>query len=358
MGPPGSFQLLMTSDAKCPGYLLPVTGTGIANSCLACDFPMEPLSAGSNDGYFFCRHCHLVRVWPSPSEETLQRYYADFYQVDRENYMRGIKRNGKRLLNALSRQNAAGRLLEIGSSWGGFLTLAASHGWKVAGVELSPETARWAEERGGHEVHCGSLASSPFVGRGQFDVVVAWHVIEHLVDPLEFLRQVYSCLKPGGIMALRTPNIASFVAQVNGRLWEWFEAPTHLTLFSPRGLAKLVERAGFRAETIGTSRGDAHNPWVEILRGTMVRAGAKTHLKKLLGWQEAGPSSGTQARESVGGRASRRVRMWTQLDRSADVALFFLYPAELALNLSGRGSEIFLLARRADGAVETQHANL
>jgi 2-polyprenyl-3-methyl-5-hydroxy-6-metoxy-1,4-benzoquinol methylase len=348
----------MTSNTRCADYLLPDTGAGVGSRCLACDSPMEPLSTGRNDGYFFCRHCHLVRVWPPPTEETLQRYYADSYQVDRDNYMHGIKRNGEHLLNALARQTAAGRLLEIGSSWGGFLTLAASRGWKVAGVELSPDTAHWACEHDGHEVHCGTLASSPFIGRGQFDVVVAWHVIEHLVDPLEFLGQAYSCLKPGGIIALRTPNIASFVARVNGRLWEWFGAPTHLTLFSPRSLAKLVERAGFRGETVSTSRGDAHNPWVEILRGTMVRARAKTHLKKILGWQGTDSSSGSPTRESVRGTRNRRARILAKLDRSADVALFFLYPAELLLNRFWGGSEIFLLARRSDKAVEIHQANL
>jgi 2-polyprenyl-3-methyl-5-hydroxy-6-metoxy-1,4-benzoquinol methylase len=320
--------------------------------CLACNIPMEPFRAAQEDGYFLCRRCSLVRVSPPPTEEALRNYYAECYQVDRENYMRGIQRNGENLLRLLKRQSSVGRVLEIGSSWGGFLTFAASHGWRVAGVELSPEAACWAREHGAPEVHCGTLASSPFLGGGEFDAVVAWHVIEHLVDPLEFLRQAYSCLRPGGILALRTPNIASFAARVNGRAWEWFGAPAHLALFSPVALARVVERAGFQILETHTLRGDSHNPWLETVRGTLIRSGIGAQLKAWLGWKRVEPDAALHHQMSRG--QNRRMQSLARLDRAADVVLFPLYPCEMLINSLHGGAEIFLVARRADAIKETR----
>ena len=323
--------------------------------CLACDAPMEALCTGREDGYFSCRHCCLVRAWPPPTAEALKSYYADSYEVDRENYIRGVNQNGENLLGLLTQRSGVGRLLEVGCSWGGFLALAESRGWKVAGVELSPEPARWAREREALEVHLGTLESSPFVGCGQFDVVVAWHVIEHLIDPLEFLRQAYSCLKPGGILALRTPNVASLIARMNGRAWEWFGAPAHLTLFSPAALDRTVQRAGFQIQEIRTRRGDANNPWFEFIRGIAVRASAGARIKKFLGWHANNPALRTRGDVHV--RGSRRMQTLAQLNRVANVAFFFLYPAELLLNRFGGGSEIFLLGRRVAHQRESEAAN-
>lgn len=333
----------MKTDMRCSGYSMPALDAEAETRCPACEAPVQPLYADHKDNYFLCRRCCLLRVWPAPTEEALKSYYADSYEVDHENYIRGVERNGERLLAILTRQSSVGRLLEIGCSWGGFLAFAKLRGWNVAGVELSPEPARWAREHEALNVHLGTLASSPFVGCEQFDVVAAWHVIEHFIDPLEFLRQAHSCLRPGGILALRTPNVASLVARMNGRTWEWFGAPAHLTLFSPQGLARLTERAGFHIENIRTRRGDARNPWLEMVRGTLMGVGAGKRIKGILGWEEG---NSELVRGASHFRRKQRIRLLGRLDRLADGGLFFLYPVELLLNLLGRGPEILLLARR------------
>jgi SAM-dependent methyltransferase len=314
--------------------------------CSACDAQTIPADSAREGGYFYCPGCHLVQVWPRPSEKDLASYYDQTYQVDRNNYLQRIKRDGADLLKLITARPGMKDLLEVGSSWGGFLALAKSRGFNVKGVEISPQAARWAQERENLDIHCGTLASSPFVGRGEFDLVVAWHVIEHLIDPLEFLRQARSCLRPGGLLALRTPNVASLVSRANGRAWEWFGAPTHLTLFSPQGLARITTRAGFCLETIRTRRGDAHNPWFELVRGTLLRAGFGAHIKKSLGWEDRGLQE-RQMQEECDGEA-RRVRTLSKMDAAFDGVLFFLYPAEYVLNLCGRGPELLYLGRFAN----------
>ena len=51
------------------------------------------------------------------------------------------------------------------------------------------------------------------------DVVVLWHVLEHLLDPPTSLREVHRVLKPGGLLFIATPNPESLTARLIGQRW-------------------------------------------------------------------------------------------------------------------------------------------
>jgi len=53
-----------------------------------------------------------------------------------------------------------------------------------------------------------SISSSQH--KGPYDVITLWHVIEHLPNPWEILDAVYASLKPGGVLALASPNSDTF----------------------------------------------------------------------------------------------------------------------------------------------------
>ena len=67
------------------------------------------------------------------------------------------------------------------------------------------------------EIHGAALAGTDVVFSGaplpyadaRFDAVVSMDVVEHLVDPLPWLRDALRVLKPGGLLFLTTPNYAS-----------------------------------------------------------------------------------------------------------------------------------------------------
>lgn len=81
----------------------------------------------------------------------------------------------------------------------------------------------------------------------EFDAVTAGEVIEHLEDPVSFLRNAYWVLKPGGRLILSTPNpfcVTQIITEVFTGLPDG-QPRDHLMFFSQRWLKKLLNREGF-----------------------------------------------------------------------------------------------------------------
>ena len=125
--------------------------------------------------------------------------------MNHDNYLQSVARRAGGELDWLESFVPGGRLLEVGCSWGKFIDVARDRGWKVSGVELSAKSSTSARNELHLDVFTGKLEDSPFVGTQAIDLVISWHVIEHVPDPLSFLRACRSCLRPGGYLVLKTP---------------------------------------------------------------------------------------------------------------------------------------------------------
>lgn len=137
-----------------------------------------------------------------------------------------------------------GKLLDIGCATGKFLEMARSNGWDVYGVEISAYAANRARNRG-LNVHTGTLESASY-DTGFFDIITAFDVLEHLVDPKGFLHEVRRILKPGGTFILLTPNAGAYRAKTLGDQWIGFTASLEHTLyFTPDSLRTILR------ETLG-----------------------------------------------------------------------------------------------------------
>src|SRR5207245_2811653 len=64
---------------------------------------------------------------------------------------------------------------------------------------------------------------------------------------------------PGGRLVVSVPNLASLAFHWFGAAWIGLDLPRHLTHFTPRTLARMLERAGFEVERVQPIR---HNSWL------------------------------------------------------------------------------------------------
>ena len=223
--------------------------------------------------YLQCPTCGLVLLHPVPDEELLRTYYNDAYQVDFDSYFKGVRRRSKTILEELSKHFPnRGRLLEVGCSYGGFLAEARRDGWDVTGIELSETAASYAREQLGLRVLSGSVHDHLQKLAEPYQAVALFHVIEHVPNPVQLLEMCRRLIKPKGLLVLKTPNVASFIARLTGASWHWVSPPAHLYLYSPNTLSLLLEKSGYQPLTFKSAQGDAHNNLFAIASGIARRA--------------------------------------------------------------------------------------
>lgn len=149
----------------------------------------------------------------------------------------------------VQRYRERGRLLELGAGAGYFLDAARRTGFDPFGIELSTEIAQIAKDRFGVDVAVGSVDELE-LDAGSFDLACAWHVLEHIPNPLESLRKTRATLRPGGELFLELPNFGSLRARRDRRDWPPLKPRYHVGHYTPAALAALLERAGFEVVAI------------------------------------------------------------------------------------------------------------
>jgi SAM-dependent methyltransferase len=176
-----------------------------------------------------------------PGATDLANGYADDYLADRE----FIEAKFDQVLAHLERYVSPGRLLDVGAGPGFLLSVAERRGWAVVGVDLNKWAAEYAEHELGVQVHVGELTEDLF-DAGSFDAITMMDMIEHVPDASEVLRLAARLVRPGGAIALLTPDAGSPVSRALGRRWPEVQMPgEHPLLFSRRGLEATLGRHGF-----------------------------------------------------------------------------------------------------------------
>ena len=217
----------------------------------------------AKDGYAVarCADCTLQFLDPQPDDATLAKIYDAGYFLgkpgaDAEDRVQRMKRATaalyvERLVLGLGK--AQGRILEIGCGRGEFLLEARSRGFEVSGIEFSKDAAAIANRRLGTEtVQAGTIEDARH-SASTFDAVVFADVLEHVRDPLDFLKRVYALLKDGALVLLATPALDSFSARLLGRHWMEYKVE-HLYYFNRRSIRLALGKAGFREVSIGNNR--------------------------------------------------------------------------------------------------------
>jgi SAM-dependent methyltransferase len=135
-----------------------------------------------------------------------------------------------------------GSLLDVGSGTGEVLLAARDRGWRSQGVEPERTAAEMARERG-LDVVVAKLEESGLPPHS-FDVVTAFHVLEHIPDSRSFLRTLARWARPGGFVAVEVPNWRSVQRRRLRERWPGLRPREHLVHFTPDTLGSALRSVG------------------------------------------------------------------------------------------------------------------
>ncbi len=215
--------------------------------------------------------CGVLWLSPAPAPEELSRAYREYHThgkseerrssavrrvydlcVDALFYVTGVLSERQRVECMFLENREPGSLLDVGCGRGDFLAHMTQRGWSAIGVDFDSEAAEVARNANGVYVRVGGIECLD-PETDAFDAITANHSIEHVVDPLEFLRCCRRLLKPGGRLVIRTPNADSFGHGRYRNAWRGLEPPRHLCVLTTRAIRRLASQSGLRVIECSTS---------------------------------------------------------------------------------------------------------
>ena len=201
-----------------------------------------------------CKACRLIRLEPRPSPQESLRYYPPEYWFDpdadaaskiEESYRRLVLRDHLNfVMRAVENSGENALVVDVGCGGGLLLRMLRERGLAVLGLEASHLAATTAWKRNRVAVVCGDLSHSP-IERGTCAVVTMFHVLEHLHDPVSYLRSARDLLLANGRLVIQVPNASSWQFLMFGEHWNGVDVPRHLVNYRQRDLEHLLQYCGF-----------------------------------------------------------------------------------------------------------------
>lgn len=188
-----------------------------------------------------CSSCGSILVANIPSAEELKI----FYQSYNKKYVGGGNSSGKnqlryakKYLSFVSSKCMSGRLIDIGCANNPFPNIAAKFGFSVTAMDYTepPALNESVTFKKGH-LNDPEILSQV----STFDVVTAWAVIEHVLNPDLAFHILRALSKPGGWIFLTTPEVGTQLTIHAAGKTPWFYPPEHLHLLSPKAIEVLAE---------------------------------------------------------------------------------------------------------------------
>ncbi len=204
----------------------------------------------------------LVYTHPQPSENILLKYYESEDYISHTDGKRSLfekayhfvkniaLKNKLDLINGL--QVSKGSLLDIGAGTGEFLNVAKENGWKCVGVEPSEKAKAIAITKG---VFFSDTTQQ--LEDHSFDIITMWHVLEHVPNIENQIKELKRLLKPNGTIVIAVPNFNSYDAKQYGVFWAAYDVPRHLWHFSKTAIKLLFQKQGLELIQILPMKFDA-----------------------------------------------------------------------------------------------------
>ncbi|MHB8208586.1 class I SAM-dependent methyltransferase [Mucilaginibacter sp.] len=213
--------------------------------------------------YGVCSSCGCIQIMEVPAD--LEKYYPPYYgpfntkvpllknlppfkrMVRSIRMKQKYKKGNNATLNYLGRINASisAKILDIGCGNGELICSLYNYGFKnVEGVDkFLPEEIDY-----GHGVKVRKKDLSEFKAQ-DYDVIMMHHVLEHIEEQADILRECYRLLKAEGTLLIRIPIVGD-AYKIYAEKWVQLDAPRHFIIHTLKSMDILAKKEGFLIEQV------------------------------------------------------------------------------------------------------------
>ncbi len=253
-----------------------------------------------------CDTCDLVQMQRIPSATELAAFYDQGKQavnigvsvdIDRL-WIRQKDDTVRRATNAQNLAPKGSRILDIGSGYGFFLREMKKKGYPIEGIEVSDVSrdisAKVTRARV-HDIDIGAASEEELSALGTFEIITMFHCLEHIPDPVAFLKRVRTLLSPKGTLFIEVPNIDDAALDLSAGYRAFYWQFAHCSYFNAKTLARTLKKAGFKKVA----------PWYEQRYG----------LENLMGWMVAGKPQLNAPSYATAKAGLKSLEQWYKKDR-------------------------------------------
>lgn len=211
------------------------------------NFKITDSAYGSLWTFFSCKSCGFVFSNPYVPEAHIVDFYSQLEDHEYSSEAEGRTKNFKTIFKRMNRlQKKIAHpdkiLLDIGAASGIFLNLAKQEGYGIEGIEPSDFLVKEAKELYGIQLFNGTVED--YKTGKKFPVVTLLDILEHLVEPDNFMSKVDELVDENGLLVIVTPDINSLACKVTGKRW-WHYRIAHINFFNRKALAYLLRKHNY-----------------------------------------------------------------------------------------------------------------
>jgi len=196
-----------------------------------------------------CKNCSFV----FSSERTIPNYSDASWShvIDPDNKVRDLTnekefkiKNWYGDIIPFVEQMNPGKILDIGCGLG-YLISSFSDKWKKYGFEISEFALSYIKKNFPEINLIQDLdlekSEPPQNYKEKFDIVICYHVIEHVENPKKFIENLCKLIKINGFLIIGTPNIGSPMAKIFKGKFRLLGDEGHICLFNKKTMNMLLQ---------------------------------------------------------------------------------------------------------------------
>lgn len=220
----------------------------------------EPVTQIHGFQYVVCSDCGHVYTDKRYTDEAIRRFYetnsywAEVTYANKETCHYRKENVALPKVEFLEQylDNKQGKWLDIGSGIGDLVSVVTDRGYEAAGLELSETSVNFCREVFGVELlrqTIDEFMQANSGDMGSFSVVSMIGLLEHVVSPIDVLKQVNQLLKSGGLVMIQVPNAKSMATMVQecypDNVFRHMSPIEHIMVFTESSLNRALENAGY-----------------------------------------------------------------------------------------------------------------